>query len=130
MTERTLILLRHGQSTWNESNQFTGWVDVKLTEKGKAAFGRRVDLEAAIEAGLVQFDPVVYEDFLPVSAAGIFQSNLGDDATQDFVASPNQVMFERDLGAAVLDEFAHYAGIERASLEMCLRIVNMAAAAE
>ncbi len=30
----TLILLRHGQSTWNESNQFTGWVDVALTEQG------------------------------------------------------------------------------------------------
>ncbi|GEK81306.1 phosphoglyceromutase [Agrococcus baldri] len=35
MTERTLILLRHGQSTWNESNQFTGWVDVPLTAKGE-----------------------------------------------------------------------------------------------
>ena len=35
MTERTLILLRHGQSTWNESNQFTGWVDVPLTPKGE-----------------------------------------------------------------------------------------------
>jgi uncharacterized glyoxalase superfamily metalloenzyme YdcJ len=107
-----------------------GYFNYSLTEKGKAASGRKVDLEAAIESGLVQFDPVVYEDFLPVSAAGIFQSNLGDDATQDFVASSNQVMFERDLGAAVLDEFAHYAGIERASLEMCLGIVNMAAAAE
>lgn len=30
----TLILLRHGQSTWNSSNQFTGWVDVDLTDKG------------------------------------------------------------------------------------------------
>lgn len=30
----TLILLRHGQSTWNSSNQFTGWVDVELTEQG------------------------------------------------------------------------------------------------
>jgi uncharacterized glyoxalase superfamily metalloenzyme YdcJ len=107
-----------------------GYFNYSLTEKGKAASGRKVDLEAAIESGLAQFDPIVYEDFLPVSAAGIFQSNLGDDATQDFVASPNQVMFERDLGAAVLDEFAHYAGIERASLEMCLGIVNMAAAAE
>ena len=28
----TLILLRHGQSTWNKSNQFTGWMDVPLTE--------------------------------------------------------------------------------------------------
>ena len=107
-----------------------GYFNYSLTEKGKTVFGRKLDLETAISDGLVQFDPVVYEDFLPVSAAGIFQSNLGDDATQDFVASPNQVMFERDLGVAVLDEFAHYAGIERASLEMCLGIVNMAAAAE
>jgi len=107
-----------------------GYFRYSLTEKGMSVTGRNADLETAIEAGLIQFDPIVYEDFLPVSAAGIFQSNLGDDATQDFVASPNQVMFERDLGGAVLDEFAHYAGIQRASLEMCLGIVNMAAAAE
>jgi 2,3-bisphosphoglycerate-dependent phosphoglycerate mutase len=31
---RTLILLRHGQSTWNEANLFTGWTDVPLTDKG------------------------------------------------------------------------------------------------
>ncbi len=31
----TLILLRHGQSEWNASNQFTGWVDVRLTDKGR-----------------------------------------------------------------------------------------------
>lgn len=107
-----------------------GYFTYCLTEKGKSVTGRNTDLETAIEAGLIRFDPIVYEDFLPVSAAGIFQSNLGDDATQDFVASPNQVMFERDLGRAVLDEFAHYAAIQRASLEMCLGIVNMAAAAE
>jgi 2,3-bisphosphoglycerate-dependent phosphoglycerate mutase len=31
----TLILLRHGESDWNEKNLFTGWVDVDLTEKGR-----------------------------------------------------------------------------------------------
>jgi 2,3-bisphosphoglycerate-dependent phosphoglycerate mutase len=31
----TLVLLRHGESEWNASNQFTGWVDVDLTEKGR-----------------------------------------------------------------------------------------------
>ncbi|RII41834.1 phosphoglyceromutase [Galactobacter valiniphilus] len=31
----TLILLRHGQSEWNQKNLFTGWVDVKLTEQGR-----------------------------------------------------------------------------------------------
>ncbi|AKS30615.1 phosphoglyceromutase [Mycolicibacterium goodii] len=32
----TLILLRHGESEWNEKNLFTGWVDVDLTDKGRA----------------------------------------------------------------------------------------------
>lgn len=31
-----LVLLRHGQSEWNKSNQFTGWVDVDLTDKGRS----------------------------------------------------------------------------------------------
>jgi len=30
----TLVLLRHGQSVWNEKNLFTGWTDVDLTEQG------------------------------------------------------------------------------------------------
>ena len=33
---RMLILLRHGESTWNAKNLFTGWVDVPLSEKGVA----------------------------------------------------------------------------------------------
>lgn len=32
----TLILLRHGESDWNQKNLFTGWVDVDLTDKGRA----------------------------------------------------------------------------------------------
>ena len=31
---KTLVLLRHGQSVWNKSNRFTGWVDVGLSEQG------------------------------------------------------------------------------------------------
>ena len=31
-----LILLRHGESVWNAKNLFTGWVDVELSDKGKA----------------------------------------------------------------------------------------------
>src|SRR4030081_3454853 len=33
-TPGTLVLLRHGQSTWNAENLFTGWHDVPLTEQG------------------------------------------------------------------------------------------------
>ena len=29
-----LILIRHGQSTYNQKNLFTGWADVELTDKG------------------------------------------------------------------------------------------------
>lgn len=31
-----LVLIRHGQSTWNQENRFTGWTDVDLTEQGRA----------------------------------------------------------------------------------------------
>src|ERR1700693_4252740 len=30
----TLVLLRHGESTWNRENRFTGWTDVDLSERG------------------------------------------------------------------------------------------------
>lgn len=82
---------------------------------------RSSNLEDLIHQGAVQFDPIVYEDFLPVSAAGIFQSNLGDTTAQKFAASPSQQEFELHLGAAVLDEFEHYANLENASIEACLQ---------
>jgi 2,3-bisphosphoglycerate-dependent phosphoglycerate mutase len=50
-TPHTLILLRHGQSQWNELNLFTGWVDVRLTEQGKAEAKRGGEMLA--EAGLL-----------------------------------------------------------------------------
>jgi 2,3-bisphosphoglycerate-dependent phosphoglycerate mutase len=36
----TLVLLRHGESDWNAKNLFTGWVDVPLTDKGRAEAAR------------------------------------------------------------------------------------------
>src|SRR5690554_3198748 len=45
----TLILLRHGQSDWNLKNLFTGWVDVGLTEQGRAEAARAGELIAAFE---------------------------------------------------------------------------------
>ncbi|MFP7364772.1 phosphoglyceromutase [Corynebacterium callunae] len=51
MTNGKLILLRHGQSEWNASNQFTGWVDVNLTEQGEAEAKRGGEL--LVEAGVL-----------------------------------------------------------------------------
>ncbi len=47
---RQLVLLRHGQSTWNRDNLFTGWVDVDLSEQGEAEARRAGEL--LVEAGL------------------------------------------------------------------------------
>ncbi|MBC9734807.1 phosphoglyceromutase [Nocardioides marmotae] len=47
----TLVLLRHGESEWNAKNLFTGWVDVNLTEKGRAEAVRGGELMR--EAGVL-----------------------------------------------------------------------------
>ncbi|HSP53131.1 MAG TPA: 2,3-bisphosphoglycerate-dependent phosphoglycerate mutase, partial [Cryobacterium sp.] len=46
-----LILLRHGQSLWNQENLFTGWVDVRLSEQGAGEAKRAGELLA--ESGLL-----------------------------------------------------------------------------
>jgi len=46
----TLILLRHGNSDWNQKNLFTGWVDVRLSEQGEAEAKRAGELLA--ESGI------------------------------------------------------------------------------
>ena len=46
----TLILLRHGNSTWNQKNLFTGWVDVRLSDQGVAEATRAGEL--LVESGL------------------------------------------------------------------------------
>lgn len=76
-------------------------------------------LEALIDSGHIRFEPLVYEDFLPVSAAGIFQSNLGDNAQGEYGADSNQQDFHRALGCEVLDELELYAETERRSLLEC-----------
>jgi 2,3-bisphosphoglycerate-dependent phosphoglycerate mutase len=47
----TLILLRHGNSDWNQKNLFTGWVDVRLSDQGRAEAKRAGELLA--ESGLL-----------------------------------------------------------------------------
>ncbi|MBO9126233.1 MULTISPECIES: 2-oxoadipate dioxygenase/decarboxylase HglS [Rhizobium/Agrobacterium group] len=74
-------------------------------------------LDALIDAGFIRFDPIVYEDFLPVSAAGIFQSNLGTDAQQNYSERSNRDAFENGLGSTVQDELALYAEAENRSLD-------------
>ena len=93
-----------------------------LRERGLAFFrysGRpvaQVDLAAAVGAGDLSADPIVYEDFLPVSAAGIFRSNLGEEARGAYSAQANRAAFEAALGAPALDEILLYEAMEKRSL--------------
>ncbi len=69
----TLILLRHGQSTWNSKNLFTGWVDVELTEKGTTE---------AIRGGVMIAEAGLHPDVLHTSVMrrAITTSQLALDA--------------------------------------------------
>jgi uncharacterized glyoxalase superfamily metalloenzyme YdcJ len=113
---------------WDEIRKHgLGYFTYRLADTSDGrSFADGDDLETMVAAEIVQFDPIDYEDFLPVSAAGIFQSNLGDGAGQDFVASPNQMRFEQALGTTVLNEFDYYAGIEKASIARCMTRLRIA----
>ncbi|UJF25271.1 VOC family protein [Suttonella sp. R2A3] len=96
-----------------------------VTDTGRAAGAQSgKTLDALLEAGLVAYEPLVYEDFLPVSAAGIFQSNLGDDGQKNYDGASNQAVFEQALGANVHDEMAMYAANQQRSIDACLQALN------
>jgi 2,3-bisphosphoglycerate-dependent phosphoglycerate mutase len=69
----TLVLLRHGESEWNALNLFTGWVDVDLTDKGRAEAVRGGELLA--EEGVLP--DVLYTSLL---RRAITTANLALDA--------------------------------------------------
>ncbi|MCL1559057.1 2-oxoadipate dioxygenase/decarboxylase HglS [Xanthomonas nasturtii] len=99
-----------------------GYFRYAFTDAGRAdpAQVAAMPAETAIALGLVSADPIIYEDFLPVSAAGIFQSNLGGAEQRAYAAHSSKRSFEQALGAQVHDEFALYAQLERASLQALL----------
>lgn len=101
------------------------YFEYALTEKGRAAGSvAEESLEALIEDGLVAARPITYEDFLPVSAAGIFQSNLGDAGNEAYTGNANRDAFEAALGSAVIDELTLYAQRETASRQRVLEALR------
>lgn len=81
-----------------------------------------VSVRELVAQGLVCYEPLTYEDFLPLSAGGIFNSNLGDVSNSRGLimnADPDLDGFQRLLGACVADEFHLYGEIQSQSLEVC-----------
>lgn len=95
--------------------------DLGLAARGSADQPRT--LQGLILAGHVEVEPLVYEDFLPVSAAGIFQSNLGDGAQSHYGANSNQAEFEKALGRRTIDELRLYEETQQRSMDECEQVL-------
>ena len=105
-----------------------------LTEAGKVqavqwAAASAPDWNAAIAQGWVRIEPIIYEDFLPVSAAGIFQSNLGGQEQKSYAEQAAQAQLEAALGTAVHDEIALYAQAQARSQAQVLHTLQATVAA-
>ena len=89
----SLVLVRHGQSQWNEKNLFTGWKDPDLTEKG---------VKEAIETGLAlkesgyQFDIMFTSVLLRAKRTGnLILEQMGQEDLKTF---ENEALNERNYG--------------------------------
>lgn len=94
---------------------------------GKRGANPRDDLKALLAGGFIKAEPLTYEDFLPVSAAGIFSSNLGDEGQQNHREQSERAAFEAALGASVIDENTVYAVAEKASIDDARDALTIAA---
>lgn len=76
-------------------------------------------LETLIETGVAIPEPIVYEDFLPRSAAGIFQSNLADEGSRDDAQTGTDydiTVLSRMLGRTIIDPHDLYRRQQDASI--------------
>jgi uncharacterized glyoxalase superfamily metalloenzyme YdcJ len=86
----------------------------RLIAAGKLPAG---SVDELVDAGLLIATPITYEDFLPVSAAGIFRSNLSDGDQGGLGGESSQAEFEAALGMPCLDPFGLYLDQEQDSID-------------
>lgn len=92
--------------------------DMTISEFGTTS----VSLQALVDKGIMKYEPLTYEDFLPLSAGGIFNSNLGNVSQSKQLimsAEPDLDGFQRSLGTHIADEFHLYAQMQQESLLHC-----------
>lgn len=105
------VSLRQQQLAWFEYRRTSAGENQPITPSS--------DIESLLSQGILQADPIIYEDFLPVSAAGIFQSNLGSESKARSQGQASRQQFEQALGAKVYNEIELYALRERTSKLRC-----------
>ena len=87
-----------------------------------------VPLQELLSKGIISYEPLTYEDFLPLSAGGIFNSNLGSVSQSKQLimsADPDLDGFQRLLGTCVADEFHLYGEMQERSLEICRQKLHL-----
>tara|TARA_B100000902_G_C27070083_1_gene793560 strand:- start:210 stop:866 length:657 start_codon:yes stop_codon:yes gene_type:complete len=92
---KKLILVRHGQSTYNLENRFTGWKDVDLTEKGKGE---------AVDGGIILRKNNIIPDIAYTSNLKRAQNTLSiilEEMNIDIPILKNIALNERDYGSLI-----------------------------
>lgn len=85
-------------------------------------------LSELVNEGSLQYEPITYEDFLPISAAGIFTSNLkGSSHKQVHEAKGDVSLLEQCLGTNIADPISLYEQMEAESLEECRKVLGLEA---
>ena len=143
----TILAENFGRSypdSWSELRvQELVYFRYQLTSTGRRSsevahlHSQSVTLTYLLSLGLVQYEPITYEDFLPFSAAGIFKSNVGNEPTggsdptngnddrAQSLGPGDQAAFENALGCKVADEFELYATVECESIKECEKELNL-----
>ena len=88
-----LVLVRHGQSEWNEKNLFTGWRDPGLTQQG---IGEAKAAGIALKAGGMRFDLAFTSNLQ--RAQKTLPLLLGEQGQTDLAVTRNEALNERDYG--------------------------------
>jgi uncharacterized glyoxalase superfamily metalloenzyme YdcJ len=123
-------------TVWQENLPNT---ERELAVQGLAFFTYRVlrtdrpaadtaNLRVLVEAGVLEPEPIVYEDFLPRSAAGIFQSNLTDEGTRDdeLGGTPYDIhRLSEVIGRPIDDPTRLYEAQQAASLSEAARTLGL-----
>ena len=94
MTTRNLILVRHGQSEWNEQNLFTGWKDPGLTELG---IKEAKNAGSLISDKGIQFDEMFTSMLIRAQDTGAII--LDSINQQNIPITKNQALNERNYGS-------------------------------
>lgn len=107
--------------TWEEMRkQDLVYFSYRVKDQSKLA-GKNDSVDQLVEGGVIEAVPITYEDFLPLSAAGIFQSNLGAKAARGLDAETDVAGMEAALGVALSDSDDLYRSIRDDSIDECAK---------